>query len=72
MTEPSGGTRKQQPNEGKKDSAIQDSDATSKETLSEIQEREKQSGSDSGESNPGPSPNGALDEPGEIKDAGPM
>lgn len=50
----------------------QDSEATSKETLSDIQDSEKESGSAGGESNPGPSPDGRLDEADELKDAGPM
>jgi hypothetical protein len=49
-----------------------DSDATSKETLSDVQENEKQSGSTSDSHDPGPSPDGAFDESNEIKGAGPM
>ena len=49
-----------------------DSEATSKETLSDIRENEKQSGSTAVKHDSGPSPDGAFDESGEIKDAGPM
>ena len=48
------------------------SDATSDETLSEIEETEAGSSSTNPEHDPGPSPDGLLDEPDEIKDAGPM
>jgi hypothetical protein len=49
-----------------------DSEATSDELLSDVEEEE--SGVDSGSSSPdpGPSPDGAIDEDNEIKDAGPM
>ena len=49
-----------------------DSDATSKETLSDVQENEKQSGAIADSHDPGPSPDGAFDESNESKDAGPM
>jgi hypothetical protein len=48
------------------------SDATSDETLSDIEESEKDSSSTDTGLDPGPSPDGALDEPDELKDAGPM
>jgi hypothetical protein len=48
------------------------SEATSAETLSDLQETESESGSEDSERDPGPSPDGLLDEPDEIKDAGPM
>jgi hypothetical protein len=48
------------------------SEATSDETLSEIEETESESGSTSPAHDPGPSPDGLLDEPDELKDAGPM
>jgi hypothetical protein len=48
------------------------SDATSKETLSDVQESETESGSTADKHDSGPSPDGALDESAEIKDAGPM
>lgn len=47
------------------------SEATSDETLSDLEETEDSSSTDTG-LDPGPSPDGALDEPDEIKDAGPM
>lgn len=46
--------------------------ATSKETLSDIQDSEKESGPTAAKRDPGPSPDGRLDEPDELKDAGPM
>ena len=48
------------------------SEATSRETLSDIEETEGDSVSDTPSHDPGPSPDGLLDEPDEIKDAGPM
>ena len=61
-----------QSNELKKQDGKVDSDATSDELLSDVEEEE--AGLDSGTSDPdpGPSPDGALDEAGEIKDAGPV
>jgi hypothetical protein len=61
-------------NEIKKDVSNRkpDSDATSKDTLSDIQQNEKQSGSTGDAPDPGPSPDGAFDEIDEVKDAGPM
>jgi hypothetical protein len=53
------------------DDAIVDSDATSKETLEDLEQNEKSTDSDSGKS-PVPSPDGALHEPDEGKEAGPM
>ena len=48
------------------------SDATSNKTLSDIEENEKDSSLENPREGPGPSPDGLLDEPGEIKDTGPM
>jgi hypothetical protein len=48
------------------------SEATSNETLSDLEETESETGSTKTELDPGPSPDGLLDEPNEIKDAGPM
>ncbi|MEP6819003.1 MAG: hypothetical protein ABJA18_05675 [bacterium] len=53
------------------DAAAARSDATSKETLGDLEKNEV-SDSESPASDPGPSPDGALDEPDEIKDAGPI
>jgi hypothetical protein len=47
------------------------SDATSDETVSDVEESEKNS-SASDDRDPGPSPDGRLDESDELKDAGPM
>jgi len=46
-------------------------DETSKKTLEDIEETES-SVSESPNYDPGPSPDGLLDEPDELKDAGPM
>jgi hypothetical protein len=66
--------RKDNTNEGEQDVPKQkpDSEATSKETLSDVQENEKSSGSTADKHDSGPSPDGAFDESDEIKDAGPM
>ena len=48
------------------------SDATSDETVDDVAAAEKDGGSSSGKSDPGPSPDGRLDEADELKDAGPM
>ncbi len=48
------------------------SEATSNETLSDLEENEKETESDIAAADPGPSPDGAFDERDEIKDAGPM
>jgi hypothetical protein len=58
--------------EHKKQDEETDSDATSKELLSDIEETEENSGASSSDLDPGPSPDGAFDESDEIKDAGPM
>ena len=47
------------------------SEATSDETLSDVEETENDASTDSA-GDPGPSPDGRLDEPDEVKDAGPM
>lgn len=47
------------------------SDATSDETVSDVEESEKNSSS-SDDRDPGPSPDGRLDESDELKDAEPM
>ena len=46
-------------------------DATSKETLKDLEENEKSVSDKSGEADP-PSPDGALDEPDELKNADPV
>jgi hypothetical protein len=53
------------------DDAIIDSDATSKETLEDLEKNEKKSDPESDESQT-PSPDGVFDESDETKDAGPM
>jgi len=57
------------------DERVVDSDATSKETLADLEKNEKSSDSESEEAAGElqvPSPDGALDAPDEIKDAGPV
>jgi hypothetical protein len=58
--------------EGKERLAERKSEATSHQTLSEIEETEGDLVADSPKRDPGPSPDGSLDEPDEIKDAGPI
>ena len=48
------------------------SEATSEKTLSDIEETEQDSSLENPRDDIGPSPDGLLDEPDEIKDAGPM
>ena len=56
----------------KQDDSKKDSEATSKETLSDLEENKKSVGSGSSKPDAGPSPDGALDESDEFKDAGPI
>ncbi|HEX9424185.1 MAG TPA: hypothetical protein VF899_13150 [Pyrinomonadaceae bacterium] len=58
--------------EGKELLAERKSEATSDETLSDLEDTESELGSTTAELDPGPSPDGLLDEPDEVKDAGPM
>ena len=48
------------------------SEATSDETLSDVEETENDASTTNSGSDPGPSPDGRLDEADELKDAGPM
>lgn len=57
---------------GPKDSEDRLSEATSDKTLSDIEETEQDSSLENAKDDLGPSPDGLLDEPDEIKDAGPM
>ena len=61
-----------QKDEGKELLAERKSEATSDETLSDLQETEKDSNSTETGLDPGPSPDGMFDEQDEIKDAGPI
>jgi hypothetical protein len=57
------------------DQAPQNTEATSKKTLAEIEQTEEDfdtSSEDSNAESQSPSPDGSLDEADEIKDAGPM
>jgi hypothetical protein len=58
--------------EKEKELAERKSEATSDETLKDLQETEKDSNSTDTGLDPGPSPDGMFDEPDEIKDAGPI
>ena len=48
------------------------SEATSDKTLSDLEQTETDSSSTDSSLDPGPSPDGMLDQPDEIKDAGPI
>jgi hypothetical protein len=72
MQESTGRESLKREKDSERDAAGVDSEATSKETLSDIEETEKDPVSESSTPDPGPSPDGALDENDEIKDAGPM
>lgn len=70
-----GNSREKNPDEQatqEKQLAERKSEATSDETLSDLEETETDSSSTDPGLDPGPSPDGILDEPGELKDAGPM
>lgn len=58
--------------EKEKTLAERKSEATSDETVSDLEETEKESNSTGTGLEPGPSPDGMLDEPDETKDAGPI
>lgn len=69
------GAQKRESNEKPNEREVLDerkSEATSAETLNDLQETESESGSANSKRAPGPSPDGLLDEPDEVKDAGPM
>ena len=51
---------------------VRKSEATTDETVSDLQETEKDSGSTSSDPDPGPSPDGALDDSDKIRGADPM
>ena len=70
MQETTGGEIKD--NEAETDAAGADSAATSNETLKDLEKSQDNIPSSSSEPEPGPSPDGAFDESGEINDAGPM
>ena len=72
MQESSGRESSKKENDSEQDSAGADSEATSKEKLSDLEENREDVGSGSSKPDPGPSPDGALDQSDEIKDAGPM
>jgi hypothetical protein len=59
-------------NKKEQDAEESDSEATSKELLSDIEETEEGDGSSNSEPDPGPSPDGAFDERDDSNGAGPM
>lgn len=59
-------------NESKDMLSERESEAASDETLNDLEETEKDSNSTDTGLDPGPSPDGMLDQPDEIKDAGPI
>ena len=52
--------------------AVRKSEATSDETLSDVEETENDASAGDSGRDPGPSPDGRLGEPEEMRDAGPM
>jgi len=62
-------SKRQRPDEG-----VIDADATSKETLEDLEKNEDSNSESEGAArkSEAPSPDGALDEPNETKDAGPV
>ena len=58
--------------ENKKQDTEADSEATSKELLSDIEETEENRGANTSDLDPGPSPDGAFDESDEKKDSNPV
>jgi hypothetical protein len=72
MQESSGRESSKKENDSEQDGRGADSEATSNKTLSDLEETEEDVGSSSSKLDPGPSPDGALDQRNEIKDAGPM
>jgi hypothetical protein len=72
MQESTGRESSKKESEPEQNAAGEDSEATSKETLNDLEETEEDSGSSSSATDPGPSPDGAFDEGNELKDAGPM
>lgn len=59
-------------NKKEQDAEESDSEATSKELLSDIEETEEGDGSSNSQPDPGPSPDGAFDESDDSNGAGPM
>lgn len=72
MQESTGRESSRKENDSERDATGADSEATSKETVSDLEKKEGDVGSSSSQPHPGPSPDGALDESDETKDAGPM
>jgi hypothetical protein len=72
MQESTGRESSKKENDSERDATGADSAATSKETLSDLEENEADVGSSNSKPDPGPSPDGAFDESDETKDAGPM
>ena len=62
----------EQENDSEQGATAKDPEATSAETVSDLEENEAGVVSSTSEPDPAPSPDGAVDESNEIKDAGPM
>lgn len=58
--------------DAKQDGAEANPEATSKETLKDLEENKKDDGPSGSAPDSGPSPDGGSDENSEVKDAGPM
>jgi hypothetical protein len=63
---------RRQPDNSDQELKKRESEATSTETVADLNEAESDTRSIQADQDPGPSPDGALDESDEIKDAGPM
>ena len=72
MEELRGSESSEQKNDSEQGTTAKEPEATSAETVSDLEENEAGVGSTTSEPDPGPSPDGAVDESDEIKDAGPM
>lgn len=72
MQESTGRDSSKEENDSEQGARGADSGATSKETLSDLEEKEGNVESSSSKLDPGPSPDGMLDESDEIRDANPL
>ena len=72
MEESRGSKTSEQNKDSEQGTTAKEPEATSAETVSDLEENESSVGSATSNPDPGPSPDGAVDESDEIKDAGPM
>lgn len=72
MEESRGSESSEQETDSEQGATAKGPEATSAETVSDLEEKESGIGSSTSGPDPGPSPDGAVDESDEIKDAGPM